>query len=45
MSSNLNLKKLCAFCGCEFIAHKTTTTCSLIVAPAYSISNENEMQK
>ena len=27
MSSNLNLKKLCAFCGCEFIAHKTTTTC------------------
>lgn len=27
MSSNLNLKKLCAFCGREFIAHKTTTTC------------------
>lgn len=27
MSSNLNLKKLCAFCGREFVAHKTTTTC------------------
>lgn len=27
MSSNINLKKICAFCGMEFIAHKTTTTC------------------
>lgn len=27
MSSNLNLKKLCAFCGREFVAHKTSTTC------------------
>mgnify|MGYP000011533172 FL=1 len=27
MSSNIDLKKICAFCGKEFIAHKTTTTC------------------
>lgn len=27
MSSNIDLKKICAFCGQEFIAHKTTTTC------------------
>lgn len=27
MSSNINLKKICAFCGQEFIAHKTSTTC------------------
>lgn len=27
MSSSINLKKICAFCGMEFIAHKTTTTC------------------
>lgn len=27
MSSNIDLKKICAFCGKEFIAHKVTTTC------------------
>lgn len=27
MSSNIDLKKICAFCGKEFIAHKVSTTC------------------
>ncbi len=27
MSSTISIKKICKFCGREFIAHKTTTTC------------------
>lgn len=27
MSSNIDIKKICSWCGAEFIAHKTTTTC------------------
>lgn len=27
MSSNINIKRICAWCKQEFIAHKTTTTC------------------
>ena len=27
MSSNIDIKKICSWCGKEFIAHKTTTTC------------------
>ena len=27
MSSNIDIKKICSWCGTEFIAHKTTTTC------------------
>lgn len=27
MSSNISIKKICMWCGQEFIAHKTTTTC------------------
>lgn len=27
MSSTIDLKKICAFCGKEFIAHKVTTKC------------------
>ena len=27
MSSNLKIKRICAWCGKEFIAQKTTTAC------------------
>ena len=27
MSSNIDIKRICAWCKQEFIAHKTTTTC------------------
>lgn len=27
MSSNIDIKKICSWCGTEFIAYKTTTTC------------------
>lgn len=27
MSSNIDIKKICSWCGAEFIAHKTTTIC------------------
>lgn len=27
MSSNIDIKKICSWCGKEFTAHKTTTTC------------------
>ena len=27
MSSNLKIKRMCAWCGKEFIAQKTTTAC------------------
>lgn len=27
MSSNIDIKRICSWCGKEFIAHKTTTTC------------------
>ena len=27
MSSNIEIRRICAWCKQEFIAHKTTTTC------------------
>lgn len=36
MSSNIDLNKICAFCGKEFIAHKTTTTCCSHITEFYT---------
>lgn len=45
MSSNLKIKRICAWCGKEFIAQKTTTACRFKQCATHSIKRESVMKQ